>query len=170
MNWGVHYQPWKEMEAATMDFMKVLLQHWADKPFERIFWRSTIVAHANCSIATEPEEWGKDVSFHDNTTYNTDEIMLQDRQIVQPLFRYPPNTVVVNKNDSRSEQEAALPREDWRRLKEVTLFRVESSTLLRRDGHRVIGHHGNEDCLHYCEPGPTDHWIELFYHHIVMGI
>ncbi|CAN0531880.1 unnamed protein product, partial [Laminaria digitata] len=31
-------------------------------------------------------------------------------------------------------------------------------TLLRPDLH-----HGDGDCLHYCVPGPVDHWVTLLY-------
>ncbi|CAM9357325.1 unnamed protein product [Scytosiphon promiscuus] len=36
---------------------------------------------------------------------------------------------------------------------------VYSPTVLRADCHR-----GGVDCLHYCLPGPIDHWVVLLYH------
>lgn len=146
LNWGVHYQPWLDMENATKDFVSILEEHWQppQKKPERLFWRSTIVAHDNCAASTGPLESAEN-AFHKNPNYNTDEIMLQDQQIVKPMLR------------------------DSTKL-DATFLRIEKSTIMRSDGHRVVGHYGSEDCLHYCEPGPTDSWVELFYHHVVMGI
>lgn len=146
VNFGVHYQPWNEMEKATQDLTRVLEEHWQppQKKQQRLMWRSTIAAHDNCGASTGPIE-GIEHALHKNPNYNTDEIMLQDKQIVQPLLKFSPKL-------------------------DVTFLRIEKSTLMRSDGHRVVGHHGSEDCLHYCEPGPTDSWVELFYHCVVMGI
>ena len=141
LNWGVHYLPWQEMELATADFIKVLEEKWRGKKSERIFWRSTIVAHDNCQNATVPEKPSGKFETHHNPNYNTNEILLQDELIVRQKFK-----------------ESSL---------NVTFLRVEMSTMLRKDGHKVIGHKGSEDCLHYCEPGPTDSWVDLFYHHTV---
>lgn len=163
MNFGVHYQPWLEMQDATIDLIRHLETHtWTNK---RLFWRSTIVAHANCSTAVSPDLPTLHNSTHSyslHSWYNTgeswrlvfafsyfslinrfvDEIRLQEQEIVLPLFRASPL--------------------------QVTLLKVDTSTLLRRDGHRVQGHNGNEDCLHYCEPGPTDNWVRLFYHQVAI--
>ncbi|CAN0117528.1 unnamed protein product, partial [Ectocarpus sp. 8 AP-2014] len=38
------------------------------------------------------------------------------------------------------------------------LLHVYSPTHLRSDSHL-----GREDCLHYCLPGPIDHWVVLLY-------
>ena len=144
LNWGVHYLPWVEMEKATRDFISVLENVWNMKKSERIFWRSTIVAHDNCQNATAPEKASTTTDQFDtnkNPAYNTEEILLQDEYIVRPRLL-----------------ESSL---------NVTFFRIEKSTMLRRDGHRVIGHKGAEDCLHYCEPGPTDSWVDLFYHLLI---
>jgi GDSL/SGNH-like Acyl-Esterase family found in Pmr5 and Cas1p len=145
LNWGVHYQPWSQMENSTQDFIGVLEENWQppNKKPRRLFWRSTIAAHDNCSASTGPESLGH--ALHTNPGYNANEIMLQDKQIVQPLLKFSPSL-------------------------DVTFLRIEKSTLMRSDGHRVVGHGGSEDCLHYCEPGPTDSWVKLFYHHVVMGI
>lgn len=145
MNWGVHYQPWPQMVNATQNFIEVLEHDWKlpQKKPERLFWRSTVVAHADCANATGPVDMPH--ALHGNPFYNTDEIMLQSQQIVEPMLRLSP-------------------------LLNVTFLNIGEFTLMRPDGHRVVGHRGNEDCLHYCEPGPTDSWVELFYHHIVMGL
>ena len=146
LNWGVHYQPWAEMESATDDFVRVLEKLWVppNKKSERLFWRSTNVAHANCSIATGPlHDRGSSINAGSivHEQYNTQEILLQDEYIVKPRLL------------------GSLPH--------TTLLRVEETTIKRPDGHRVEGFQGQEDCLHYCEPGPIDHWAELFYHHVV---
>ena len=147
LNWGVHYQTWSDMEKSTDDFVGVLEKHWIlpHKKPERLFWRSTNVAHANCSIATagplQDADTVNKVGSVVHEQYNTQEILLQDEYIVKPRL--------------------------LSRLPQTTLLRVEETTLKRPDGHRVEGFQGQEDCLHYCEPGPVDHWAELFYHHVV---
>ena len=56
-------------------------------------------------------------------------------------------------NDSNTLLEEAFSREaGWR------LLDVFSPTVLRADAHI-----GGRDCLHYCLPGPADHWIVLLY-------
>lgn len=141
LNWGVHYLPWLEMEKATEDFLEVLQEQWGNKQSERIFWRSTIVAHEQCQNVTSPDPPTSHFDTNRNPNYNTNEILLQDERIVRPHFL-----------------ESSLNN--------VTFLRVETSTMLRKDGHRVVGRKGAEDCLHYCEPGPVDSWVELFYHHV----
>lgn len=42
------------------------------------------------------------------------------------------------------------------------LLDAYSPTLLRADSHI-----GENDCLHYCVPGPADHWITLLHNIIV---
>lgn len=44
------------------------------------------------------------------------------------------------------------PEDGWR------LLDVYTPTVLRADSHV-----GGPDCLHYCIPGPVDHWVRLFY-------
>lgn len=56
MNWGAHFQPWPDMVNATQDFVRLLETNWAHKKAERLFWRSTIAAHANCGQATGPDD------------------------------------------------------------------------------------------------------------------
>jgi GDSL/SGNH-like Acyl-Esterase family found in Pmr5 and Cas1p len=152
LNWGVHYQMWPDMEKATDDFVGLLEELWRppNKMPERLFWRSTNVAHANCGRATGPLQSlssSSNTSFTDATKsvildkYNTQEILWQDAYIVKPRLL------------------SKLPK--------TTLLQIEETTLQRPDGHRVEGFKGQEDCLHYCEPGPVDHWTELFYHHVV---
>mmetsp|Transcript_37560 Transcript_37560/g.83959 ORF Transcript_37560/g.83959 Transcript_37560/m.83959 type:complete len:459 (-) Transcript_37560:189-1565(-) len=43
---------------------------------------------------------------------------------------------------------------------QVIFLDVATSTILRRDGHR--------DYLHYCVPGPMDHWVTLLYNALVL--
>ena len=162
MNWGVHYQPWNDMEVAVDEFLSVLQQTWTvenRKDPNRLFWRTTIVAHSNCSTAIVPDESDSLGGFniHNNPKYNTDEILLQDVEIVQRKLRD------LNSSNDRSSNGSASTNSGLN----VTILDVTSSTMLRRDGHRVIGHKGTEDCLHYCEPGPIDSWVDLFYHHVI---
>lgn len=50
-------------------------------------------------------------------------------------------------------EEAFSAEDGWRLLDAYT------PTVLRADGHHGVG----EDCLHYCVPGPVDHWVTLLY-------
>ena len=49
-------------------------------------------------------------------------------------------------------EEAFSARDGWK------LLDAFSPTHLRADNHI-----GGSDCLHYCVPGPADHWITLLY-------
>lgn len=146
INWGVHYQPWAEMENATKDFINVLEEHWQppQKKPERLFWRSTVVAHMHCEDSTAPLG-STENPFKGNETYHQGDILRQDLELVRPLLRGSTKL-------------------------DATFLDIRKSMLLRTDGHRVVGHNGKKDCLHYCKPGPTDSWAELFYHHVVMGV
>jgi len=44
---------------------------------------------------------------------------------------------------------------------QVIFLDVAPSTALRRDGHR--------DFLHYCVPGPIDHWVNLLYNALLVA-
>lgn len=49
-------------------------------------------------------------------------------------------------------EEAFPAAEGWK------LLDAYSPTILRPDSHQ-----GGNDCLHYCLPGPVDHWVTLLY-------
>ena len=45
-------------------------------------------------------------------------------------------------------------------------FDIETMTKLRYDGHlgfRLHGKNGDEDCLHYCQPGVIDTWVQIWF-------
>lgn len=68
MNFGVHYQPWLEMENSTIDMIRHLEKYdWSKK---KLFWRSTVVAHANCSSAVHPDPPTNE-TYHLHPYYNT---------------------------------------------------------------------------------------------------
>ena len=152
MNWGAHFLGDEVKYNSTVDLIRVLEEHWDKKP-ERIFWRSTIVSHANCNAASRPDDPSpagniSHTLINREPRFNAHAAFAQDEKIVKPLF-----------------QNLSSP------LRNITFLQIEASSMLRRDGHRIIGQRrGSADCLHYCQPGPPDHWVELFYHHIVMGI
>lgn len=137
LNFGVHYMPWLEYETAMKDLIELLEKH-VRRDEQKLFWRSTISSHANCSDIIEPDN--ELPPMHEN--YGADEILLQDAEIMRPRLL-----------------QSSL---------DIKILRIELNTLLRRDGHRVIGHNGASDCLHYCEPGPTDSWVDLLFHHLVL--
>eukprot|EP00271_Cylindrocystis_brebissonii_P014536 TRINITY_DN358_c3_g1_i2.p1 TRINITY_DN358_c3_g1~~TRINITY_DN358_c3_g1_i2.p1 ORF type:complete len:544 (-),score=90.62 TRINITY_DN358_c3_g1_i2:1331-2962(-) len=43
---------------------------------------------------------------------------------------------------------------------------VDYSSALMPMGHFGVNRDGYEDCLHYCEPGPLDTWVKLFYNYL----
>lgn len=43
------------------------------------------------------------------------------------------------------------------------LLDAYSPTILRADSHIGVGN----DCLHYCVPGPADHWVTLLHNLLV---
>eukprot|EP00904_Undaria_pinnatifida_P012817 jgi/Undpi1/8666/HiC_scaffold_25.g11131.m1 len=50
------------------------------------------------------------------------------------------------------------PKDGWRLIDSYT------PTVLRPDLHI-----GGNDCLHYCIPGPTDHWVRLLYNMLLVA-
>lgn len=75
-----------------------------------------------------------DTQIATNPSWHAEDIMRQDRELNWPAMR-------------------ALG---------VQVMHVERMTMSRPDGHRVIGHNNASDCLHFCEPGIPDAWLQLF--------
>ncbi|CAM9961222.1 unnamed protein product, partial [Scytosiphon promiscuus] len=69
-----------------------------------------------------------------------------------PEFDWPS---IVDKN--KALEEAFSTKDGWK------LLDVYAPTVLRADSH-----HGGRDCLHYCQPGPVDHWVVLFYNMLLV--
>jgi hypothetical protein len=149
LNFGVHFLPWLEYEKSMVDLVTTLESHLVDQhKKKKIYWRSTISSHkSDCGNATQPEV---NRPTHMNEEWGADEILLQDVGIVQPLLFNRSNNPLVSEM--------------------TTVLRVDETTLRRRDGHRIVGHNNKTDCLHYCEPGPIDHWSELLYHHLLLWL
>lgn len=42
--------------------------------------------------------------------------------------------------------------------------------VMRADAHVGMRANGRKDCLHYCVPGPIDHWIVLLYNMLLANI
>ena len=63
-------------------------------------------------------------------------------------------------DNNRLLEEAFLrdPSDGWRLIDSYT------PTVLRPDLHI-----GGNDCLHYCIPGPTDHWVRLLYNVLLVA-
>ncbi|CAM9748091.1 unnamed protein product [Hapterophycus canaliculatus] len=55
-------------------------------------------------------------------------------------------------------RKAFSPERGWK------LIDAYSPTLLRPDSHI-----GDKDCLHYCVPGPADHWLTLLYNILLVA-
>jgi GDSL/SGNH-like Acyl-Esterase family found in Pmr5 and Cas1p len=163
MNFGVHYTPNATYEKNMIDLVDTLKRHATAG--QTLFWRSTIVSHAgDCGAVTRPDhiddddDDGKGLAtpdYHIHDQWMSAEILRQDVDIAQ---RHWLNHSISNSRPAENRSNDA----SWE------LLRVDHSTLLRRDGQRVVGHSNASDCLHYCEPGPTDHWVDLLYHRLVL--
>lgn len=53
------------------------------------------------------------------------------------------------------------------KFQQVLYLDIAASGKLRADSHPGIMDNGRgvivTDCLHYCQPGPTDNWVQIFY-------
>lgn len=64
------------------------------------------------------------------------------------LLRFSPGKIL---------EEAFSGDDGWKLLDAYT------PTVLRADSHRGATSKRWQDCLHYCNPGPVDHWVTLLY-------
>ena len=106
----------------------------------RFFWRATIAAHGWCDADVL-----EDVPLTKNPLWRAGELMARDREVDQPMFRSRPGMSVLHID----------------RLHMPFGHRVylgKSATRMMSDS----ADSGVHDCLHYCEPGVPDAWIELF--------
>ena len=142
-NWGLwdsgdisdqkHHQNLEELQS---DVETLLLQ----KSGARFFWRATIAAHGWCDADVL-----EDVPLTKNPLWRAGELMARDREVDQPMFRSRPGMSVLHID----------------RLHMPFGHRVylgKSATRMMSDS----ADSGVHDCLHYCEPGVPDAWIELF--------
>ena len=110
----------------------------------RFFWRATIAAHGWCDADVL-----EDVPLTKNPVWRAGELMARDRQVDQPMFRSRPGVSVLHID----------------RLHMPFGHRVhlgKSATRIMSDS----ADNGVHDCLHYCEPGVPDSWVELFCWHM----
>merc|ERR1711865_1011549 len=100
------------------------------------FWRETIVAHAHCDAnLVHPLRGDAAMDKSIGNQYMQRKILAQQQQVHIPMM-----------------QDLG-----------ATILRVTNITLRRPDGHRWLGRNKqSSDCLHYCEPGPPDFWVQLF--------
>ena len=107
-------------------------------------YRNSVPGHANCSelFSKPPLRREQDLEhYHPDSYFNWREFRPLNDKIRDILAR------------------------DYR---DVLYLDVYSSGVLRADSHP--GWHGarDPDCLHYCQPGPIDTWVQLFYDAMVV--
>jgi hypothetical protein len=138
MNWGVHYQS-DDIASKSMTAVRDIIKQ-PSGPSRQLFWRETIVAHAHCDPQlTRPLRGVSAMNDSVGSEYSQGKILMQQQQVYIPVMR--------NLG--------------------ATILRVTNITMRRPDGHRWVGHNKERpDCLHYCEPGPQDFWIQLFYNFV----
>jgi hypothetical protein len=141
LNWGVHYGKDNETHDMLVRFIESKQAYWGNKPDQHIFWRTNIVSHKDCGqkgdgsriVPTKPDA----IIVADNPAYSSEAVLIQERQLVLPLLQKHMN---------------------------CTILDVGPATMLRPDGHRIWKSvNTKKDCLHYCEPGPPDFWVLLFF-------
>ncbi|CAB1111938.1 unnamed protein product [Ectocarpus sp. CCAP 1310/34] len=100
---------------------------------------------------TVPGHWGCTERMFDAPVNKT---------IALKLVAEAPDSYEWDSFESRNVQlqKAFSPDRGW------TLLDAYSPTLLRPDSHI-----GNSDCLHYCIPGPADHWALLLYNILLVA-
>lgn len=129
INFGVHWHSPDHMSEMLPRLLSMLRTSWRHhKPRSNIVWRTTTVAHQNCTHSETPHAAAKpSIRFHAR------EILAQECNVVVPQLR----------------------------SFGASILDVQAATMRRTDGHRVLGHGGSHDCLHYCEPGVVDTWLAM---------
>ncbi|CAN0493741.1 unnamed protein product, partial [Ectocarpus sp. 8 AP-2014] len=100
---------------------------------------------------TVPGHWGCTERMFDGPVNKT---------MASKLVAEAPDSYEWDSFESRNVQlqKAFSPDRGWK------LLDAYSPTLLRPDSHI-----GNNDCLHYCIPGPADHWALLLYNILLVA-
>lgn len=99
-----------------------------------MIWRNTVPGHPGC----QPNRFGKPI-----------ENIEEASEIIESC---PP---AYGWNRFHYQNEISTPMFVDKGFKLMDVF---TSGVLRSDSHKGFG-----DCLHYCIPGPVDHWVRMFY-------
>ncbi|CAM9519678.1 unnamed protein product, partial [Discosporangium mesarthrocarpum] len=144
-NSGIHYRPLPEYRQAMVVAAEVVssafrrasakIQINGKSPTVLIF-RNTVPGHNNCTASMFSQPL---------TSLEAMELLEQPGSDAE---RYHWDQVA----EMNAAVEPVFRGAGW------SILDVHTPTLLRADNHR-----GNGDCLHYCVPGPIDHWVVLAF-------
>ena len=116
-------------------------------PAARLLWRTTTVGHPYCqaSLNAPPLAAPNPPAVYARAAKDPSESHYEARYRWDAMAALDAATL------------AALPPA-------VTPFDVAPATALRHDSHPHFKykHRERQDCLHYCLPGPIDHWVVFF--------
>jgi len=116
-------------------------------PAARVFWRTTTVGHPYCQRTLNAPPRAAPLGAADYAAAAADaaESHYEERYRWDAMFALDAATL------------AALPAH-------VAPMDVAPATALRHDSHPHFKykHRERQDCLHYCLPGPIDHWVVFF--------
>jgi hypothetical protein len=116
-------------------------------PHARMFWRTTAVGHPYCqnTLNEPPLRARNGAGVYAAAAKDAGTSHYEDRFRWDHMFALDAATL------------AALPEY-------VTPMDVAPATALRHDSHPHFKykHRERQDCLHYCLPGPVDHWVVFF--------
>lgn len=135
MNSGAHYREDVEFVPA-MENAALMVSNIMNEIHEKplMIWRNTIPGHGGCNDTMFGEPIG---SLSDAEEYVSS---------YGDLHSW---------SDFSRQNDLAVPIYIDNGFK---LLDAYTPTILREDSH-----FGGKDCLHYCIPGPSDHWVRLLY-------
>ena len=131
LNRGSHFSPDAELLPAVLGVVRELA---TARPDLLLVWRTTPAGHAGC--ATHSAQGGAPLTVRPDEAglpHHWGEFARQNEGVVAALAAQHPAVLVLD---------------------------VVPMTALRRDSHTARAENGKEDCLHYCQPGPVDGWVE----------
>ena len=141
VNSGAHPRDYEEYEIAMEESGRIL-----SEKMRRLHGKKAIYVARN----TPPGHWGCESRTFDSPV---------ERHVAQSLVEASPESYKWKYfEENNFAFESGFSRErGWCFIDAFT------PTLLRADSHI-----GDGDCLHYCVPGPADHWVALLYN-ILLG-
>ena len=142
VNTGAHATPHNASYANLISGLKLAKQRFSHVSF---IYRNTVHGHHGCEHSMGSEPVAKAPSFNgSNLKYNWHLIEAQNNMVREGIIR--------------------------ENLADVVYLDVFTSGVLRADSHPGFRSKSDivPDCLHYCQPGPIDSWVQLFYETMII--